>query len=151
MKKILIIISFVFFAGISGFAQSSGLGVGLVVGEPTGFSAKYWMSQTTALDGAVAWSFQNNGSFYLHADFLNHYFDIIQMESGKMPLYWGFGAKVVLANDPVLGAHVPLGIAYLFENAPLDIFLEVRPGLNIFPSTQFDMTGGIGVRYYIDQ
>jgi len=151
MNKNVIILSIVFLTSVSGFAQSSGLGAGLVVGEPTGFSAKYWLSQTTALDGTVAWSFQNNGTLYLHADFLNHYFDIIQVESGKMPLYWGFGAKVVLAGDPILGGHVPLGIAYLFDNAPLDIFLEVRPGLNIFPSTQFDMTGGIGVRYYFDQ
>lgn len=132
-------------------AQSTGFGAGIVVGEPTGLSGKYWLSQTTALDGAVAWSFLNEGSFYIHADYLFHYFDIISIESGKMPLYWGFGAKVALANEAVLGAQVPLGIAYLFDGAPLDVFLEIRPGFNIAPATQFDMSGGIGVRFYFNE
>ncbi|MCB2222474.1 MAG: hypothetical protein KQI35_18975 [Bacteroidetes bacterium] len=131
-------------------AQNKPFGLGIVVGEPTGVSAKYWMSRTTAVDGAVAWSFNHDGSFYIHADFLKHHFDIIDVTEGQMPLYYGIGAKMVLANDGILGAHVPLGIAYMFETAPLDIFLEIRPGLNLLPATQFDMSGGIGVRFYFD-
>ena len=131
-------------------AQSKPFGLGIVVGEPTGISAKYWMSKSTAVDGAVAWSFNHEGSFYLHADFLKHHFEIIDVSEGQMPLYYGFGGKVVLADDGILGAHVPLGIAYRFETAPLDIFLEIRPGLNLLPATRFDMSGGIGVRFYFD-
>jgi hypothetical protein len=131
-------------------AQNKPFGLGIVVGEPTGITAKYWMSRTTAVDGAVAWSFNHDGSFYIHADFLKHHFDIVEVSEGQMPLYYGIGAKVVLADDGILGAHVPLGIAYMFETAPLDIFLEIRPGLNLLPATRFDMSGGIGVRYYFD-
>ncbi len=131
-------------------AQNKPFGLGIVVGEPTGISGKYWTSRTTALDGAVAWSFNHEGSFYIHADFLKHHFDIIDVTEGQMPLYYGVGGKVVLAEDGILGVHVPLGIAYMFETAPLDIFLEIRPGLNLLPATQFDMSGGIGVRYYFD-
>ncbi|HPE56138.1 MAG TPA: hypothetical protein P5514_11060 [Bacteroidales bacterium] len=132
------------------FAQTKPFGLGIVVGEPTGISGKYWTGQTTALDGAVAWSFNHEGSFYIHADFLKHHFDIIDVSEGKMPLYYGIGGKMVLADKGILGAHVPLGIAYMFETAPLDIFLEIRPGLNLLPATEFDMSGGIGVRFYFD-
>ena len=31
-----------------------GFGIGLIVGEPTGLSAKKWLSDTTAIDAAVA-------------------------------------------------------------------------------------------------
>lgn len=131
-------------------AQERPLGIGIVVGEPTGVAAKYWTDRTTALDAAVAWSFNHDGSFYVHADYLFHYFDIIQVSEGKFPLYWGFGAKAVLANKGIFGGHVPLGLSYMFERTPLDIFIEIRPGLNLLPATEFDMSGGIGVRYNLE-
>ncbi|MBN2174625.1 MAG: hypothetical protein JW731_10860 [Bacteroidales bacterium] len=149
-KILIIFISIALIYSDSLFSQKSGFGLGIVIGEPTGISGKYWTSRTTALDGAVAWSFNHSGSFYLHGDFLKHHFDVINISEGQMPLYYGIGAKVILADDGILGAHVPLGIAYLFEGAPLDIFLEIRPGLNLLPATEFDMSGGIGVRYYFN-
>jgi hypothetical protein len=39
-------------------AQDSGFGLGIIIGEPTGISAKQWTGSRTAIDGAVAWSFQ---------------------------------------------------------------------------------------------
>ncbi|MBU4486647.1 MAG: hypothetical protein KKD38_06925, partial [Candidatus Delongbacteria bacterium] len=50
-------------------------------------------------------------------------------------------------NKIVLGFKVPLGLYYKFNNAPFSMFVEVSPGLNITPSTEFDVTGGIGLRY----
>ncbi len=149
MKKILIIGFLIMVLGIKAlFSQVQGFGLGIVVGEPTGISGKYWMSRTTAIDGAVAWSLSHESSFYLHADFLKHQFELIDITEGQMPLYYGIGAKLVLADDPILGVHVPLGISYIFEDAPLDVFLEIRPGLNLTPATDFDISGGLGVRYY---
>ena len=131
--------------------QHDPLGLGIVVGEPTGISLKYWTGGTTAVDGAVAWSFNHGGSFYVHADFLQHHFEIIDISEGEMPLYYGIGGKMVLADEPLLGVHIPLGISYIFEQAPLDVFLEIRPGINLIPATEFDMGGGIGIRYYFSQ
>ena len=42
--------------------------LGVILGEPTGLSAKYWMSQETALDFGAAWSFKGDGQFHLHVD-----------------------------------------------------------------------------------
>jgi hypothetical protein len=147
MKK-LILISFValFSAGV--FAQDSGLGLGIVFGEPTGLSAKLWTSERTALDAAVAWSFAGLGWLHIHADFLIHNYDLISVSKGKLPVYFGLGAFVGFSSDLSLGARIPVGLAYQFEDAPLDVFVELVPGLALLPGIDFYIGGGLGVRYF---
>lgn len=147
MKK-LIFVSIVALFSVGVFAQGSGFGLGAVFGEPTGLSAKLWTSDKTAVDGALAWSFAGSGYMHIHADFLIHSFDLISVSKGKLPLYFGIGAYMNFASDLGLGIRVPLGIAYHFDSAPLDIFAEVAPGLSLLPGTSFDFGGGIGIRYY---
>jgi len=131
------------------FAQDGKIGLGIIVGEPTGISAKIWTGKTTAFDAAAAWTFSENyGSLHLHADFLKHKFGIIDVNKGQLPFYFGLGAKVVMANDPVIGMRIPLGISYIFADGTFDTFLEIVPVLNLIPSTVFDVEGGIGLRYY---
>jgi hypothetical protein len=147
MKK-LILISFIalFSAGV--FAQDSGLGLGIVFGEPTGLSAKLWTSERTALDAAVAWSFAGLGWLHIHADFLIHNYDLISVSKGKLPVYFGLGAFVGFSSDLSLGARIPVGLAYQFEDAPLDVFVELVPGLALLPGIDFYIGGGLGVRYF---
>lgn len=144
-KSILIAVIAVLSIGLS--AQDTGFGAGLLIGEPTGLSAKYWLSSNDALDGGVAWS-MTNGWFHIHADYIRHFFDVIPVEVGQLPLYAGIGARIGFGTDVIIGARIPLGINYLFEDYPLDIFLEVVPGILLTPDTKFDMGGGIGVRYW---
>ena len=147
MKKLFFISTFFLFS-IGLFAQDSGLGLGLIFGEPTGLSAKMWTSERTAIDAAVAWSFSTPGWFHVHADFLIHNYDIITVSTGKLPLYYGVGAYTAFSSEFGLGARVPLGLAYQFEGAPVDIFAEVAPGLAVLPALKFYIGGGIGARYF---
>lgn len=147
MKK-LILISIVALFSVGLFAQGSGFGLGAIFGEPTGLSAKMWTGEKTAIDGALAWSFSGFGFLHVHADFLIHNYDLISVSEGKLPLYFGLGAFVNFASDLGLGVRVPLGLAYQFEGAPLDIFAEITPGLSLLPGTDFYFGGGIGVRYF---
>ena len=147
MKK-LILISIVALFSIGVFAQDSGLGLGLIFGEPTGLSAKMWTSERTAIDAAVAWSFSGAGWFHLHADFLMHNYDLISVSEGALPIYYGLGAFTTFSSEFGLGARVPLGIAYQFEGAPVDIFAEIAPGLSLLPDLTFYIGGVIGARYY---
>lgn len=132
-------------------AQFSGPGLGVIIGEPTGISFKQWTGDKTAIDAAAAWSIADNGYFSLHADFLMHNFDIIDVESGKLPLYLGVGGYVVLANEIGLGARVPLGINYLFQDVPLDVFLEVVPVLTLVQTTGFNVDAAIDIRYFFNK
>jgi len=144
----LFFISLVSLFSLGVFAQDSGLGLGLIFGEPTGLSAKMWTSERTAIDAAVAWSFSTPGWFHVHADFLIHNYDIITVSTGKLPLYYGVGAYTAFSSEFGLGVRVPLGLAYQFEGAPVDIFAEVAPGLALLPALRFYIGGGIGVRYF---
>ena len=146
MKRNIIIIIVLLFS-LKSFAQDSGLGLGVIIGEPTGLSAKMWTGQHTALDAAAAWSFVGSGFLRLHADMLIHSFPF-DVDKGQLPVYFGLGAKLVFASDLGLGARVPFGIAYLFDAAPIDVFLEIVPGLDLLPATALTVEGAIGIRYF---
>ena len=146
MKKLFLLLFTISFS-LSVIGQDSGLGLGVILGEPSGLSAKLWTSQKTALDAGVAWSFINVGFFHVHADLLIHSFSI-DIDQGKLPVYFGLGGKIVLSRNLGMAVRVPFGIAYLFESAPVDIFLEIVPMLELLPATGIGFEGGIGVRYF---
>lgn len=129
------------------YAQS-GFGVGVILGEPTGISFKLWAEKNSALDGAVSWSFTKESSFHLHADFFLHNFNIFKVEKGKLPIYYGIGGRVKLVKDTRVGVRIPIGIEYIFQNVPIDVFLEIVPLLDLIPGTEFGINGGIGIRYF---
>jgi len=131
-------------------AQSNGVGVGLIVGEPTGISGKYWTGSTTAFDAALAWSFVDENAFQIHADYLFHNIRLITVSEGKLPFYYGIGARLKTANDIKIGVRVPLGLAYLFQNVPIDIFVEVVPILDVIPKTDFQINAALGARYFFN-
>lgn len=131
-------------------AQQKDFGLGIILGEPTGVSAKLWTSGENAFDFAAAWSFQGEGNLLLQADYVWHIFRLIPVESGRLPFYVGVGAEVIFSHYPVLGVSIPLGLDYLFANAPVDIFVELVPILRLAPSTDFDFAGGIGARYWFN-
>ena len=145
-KKILVLIVIVATTGL--FAQSSGLGAGIIVGEPTGISLKYWTGQLTAFDGAIAWSFGKEDALHLHADMLLHNPTLITVSQGSLPVYYGLGVRIKLEDKSKLGVRIPVGMAYQFVDAPFDIFLEVVPLLDLVPATDFGLNAAIGVRYY---
>ena len=128
-------------------AQDSGLGIGVMLGEPTGLSAKIWTTRQMALDAGLAWSFFGNGYLRIHSDLLWHR-EVFEVDSGRLPIYYGVGAKLLLASDLGFGIRVPVGIAYYFDEAPVDIFVELVPGLDLLPGTALDLDLAIGARYF---
>jgi hypothetical protein len=151
LKKIkyAVFLSLLSFISISN-AQDKGVGLGIIVGEPTGVSFKYWTSSTTAFDAALAWSFIDDGAFHIHADYILHSFNLIRVPEGKLPFYYGIGGRLKTSSDTRLGVRVPLGLAYLFQNAPVDIFLELVPILDLIPKTGFSLNAAIGARYFFN-
>jgi len=129
-------------------AQDQDFGLGFMLGEPTGISFKKWTGSKTAIDGAVAWSFSGEDSLHLHVDYLVHSFNLITVERGKAPLYFGLGARLKLGDPSRFGIRIPVGVSYIFEGASLDIFIELVPIFDLAPDTDFKVAGGIGIRYY---
>jgi hypothetical protein len=129
-------------------AQERNLGLGIILGEPTGLSGKLWTSNTTAIDGAAAWSFGDKDALHLHVDYLAHNFNLLRLKQGKLPLYYGIGGRIKFDNHSKVGIRIPVGINYIFPEAPLDIFFEIVPLLDLAPSTEFGLNGAIGTRYF---
>ena len=127
------------------------LGVGVIVGEPTGLSVKKWISGQHAIDGGLAWSFSHEDRIQVHGDYLYHRVHSFETEDleGRVPFYFGFGGRVILGEDAVLGARFPFGIGKTLDNAPVEFFLEIVPILDLAPDTEFDLNGAVGVRYYL--
>jgi hypothetical protein len=125
-------------------------GVGVIFGEPTGVSLKYFITDTIAVDGGVGWAFHHHTDLHLHSDILWHDFDLIPVPEGKLPLYFGVGVRLKVEDhaDDRFGIRVPVGVSYLFERLPIDIFAEIAPVLDLAPSTRGGLTAGVGVRWW---
>jgi len=131
-------------------AQQSGFGLGIILGEPTGINFKLWIGRSSALDGAAAWSLERRSSLHLHMDYLMHSFDIFRVRTGRLPVYYGIGGRIKFRedDDDSVGLRIPVGIDYLFARAPLDVFAEIVPLLDLTPNTDFSLNGGAGIRYF---
>ncbi|MFH1687401.1 MAG: hypothetical protein ABIE70_07755 [bacterium] len=126
------------------------VGLGVIIGEPTGISFKGWLGSKSAIDAAVAWSFEKHARLHIHADYLLHTFNLIPVEKGRLPMYYGIGGRFTFReddHDDLIGIRFPIGLEYLFDELPLDIFLELVPVLDLAPKTEVDFNGAIGIRY----
>jgi hypothetical protein len=149
MKTILkFLCVFLFLINISNAGTSGKFGLGLILGEPTGLSLKAWQSDYIAYDAAFAWSFGENGNVHIHVDYLLHNYKIIRTANSYTPIYYGIGGRIQTKDETALGVRIPVGINFRSRRIPIDIFIEIVPALNIIPSTEFDLEGGIGARYY---
>lgn len=152
MKKFVFVCVMVISFLSTTIAQERNLGIGLMLGAPTGLSAKYWLSSNNALDFGLAYSFIGNEvGFSLHGDYLYH---ANGFSSGniKFPLYYGFGARLRAVNQSksFIGARGVIGLVYIDKKLPIDAFIELAPVFNLFPETSLNMDLAIGARYYIE-
>ncbi len=149
MKKsvfLLLLVGFVFVG--QSRAQKEGFGLGVLLGEPTGINFKAWTGYKTAVVGTAAWSFGHQNSFQANIDYIFHDFDLIRLDDDYLPIYYGIGVRVKTTTDVRMGIRFPLGINYMFEKAPLDIFVELVPVFDLAPKTELYLNGGIGIRYF---
>jgi hypothetical protein len=147
-------------------AGRSELGVGAVFGEPTGLSAKYWLSQDHAIDGGLSYSFDD--FVLVFADYLFHFPTLIGGRYSEQAKYFkpyaGIGGLVYFStrgskrgatglasstSDVGLAARVPLGLEWMPGGTPIGIYLEIVPGFGVVPATFGFLQGGIGARFYL--
>jgi len=152
MKKTLVITCLALcFLVPAAAAREHAFGLGIITGEPSGISGKLWLSDKTAVDGAVAWSLETNANFQIHGDFLMHDFNLIKVKKGSLPVYYGIGGRIRTWDnngDDNVGVRFPFGLNYIFQSKRLDLFLEVVPVLDLAPSTEVQFNGALGFRYF---
>ncbi len=142
-------------------AQDRGFGLGVIIGEPTGISAKLWTSPVNAFDFGLGWSiggdrsgnckgnYDGRSRVHFHMDYLWHAFDAIH-SSERFPLYYGIGGRFNsgAGYDASVAVRGVFGIAWLPRSTPIDIFLELVPSLQLTSTTGFSLDAGIGARYF---
>ena len=142
MKKLLFAL---FIIGLSGIAQAKD-SIGFIVGDPTGLSLKLWQGKSAAFDFAAGWDLRAK-VFDGKLDYQVHNFRLIKVRKGKLPVYFGLGVKVAGHDDIGLGVRVPFGLNYIFSGSPFDFFAEIAPTLSLIPATDFELNGGLGLRF----
>ena len=141
-------------AGSSSAEEGHWLGVGLLLGEPSGLSAKFFTTQETGFQIHVAYSIPNE-SYYVTVDYL---FDVLPIldDGYEFLLAWYLGLGISVGEQvfhqgelprTFVGARAPIGLRMLFEGVSLELYAEAGPGVIVTPTIEFDLSGGIGVRY----
>ncbi|MDD5132522.1 MAG: hypothetical protein PHH44_07680 [bacterium] len=135
-------------------------GVGVILGEPVGFTGKYWLNNKEAYDLSVSSRFSSY--LYLSGAYLYHNYDIFknQKDPGSASLYYGGGFRLIADSehhyrkhyeddtyDSIFGLRGTIGGSYLIPNQPFEIFIELSPIMNITPATDLDFSAGIGARF----
>src|SRR6185295_6615270 len=124
-------------------------GLGLMVGAPTGLSAKYYLGRRGMAIAAGLGEVQKVGpddGISLHVDLLWHPVILTRQNAFTLPLYVGVGGRYLhdgdnwdcwfdgngrrvcgydYDDDDYLGVRVPVGILMDFYRVPLDVFFEI--------------------------
>ena len=138
---------------------ATGTGVGIILGGPSGLTLKlpqgrgksYNFALGYDLDGRGDWygpGPDRGGHLYLGGDYVWYNYGVLPVEKGRLPLYYGPGAYVVVSDRSAVGIRGVVGLEYQFAGAPFDVFLELGPRLNVVPDTRGDLTAGLGGRFF---
>jgi hypothetical protein len=138
-------------------SEKGTLGVGIILGEPTGITAKLYVKDDQAIQGAVGSAFIGGG-LQLHADYVWHPYILQTRPSFVLPVYIGPGVRVIDYNNGrddssfALGARLVGGLLFDFRAVPLDAFIEVAAVLEYEfgagHGAGITFNAGAGVRYY---
>jgi hypothetical protein len=140
-------------------ADKGTLGIGIILGEPTGVTAKLYLKDDQAIQ-ATAGSAFIGGGLQLTADYLFHPLILQDTASMVLPFYVGPGLRAIEysagrngdTKSFAMGLRAVAGLLFDFKNVPLDAFVEVagvfeyefKSGEGVGAAINF----GLGVRYY---
>ena len=140
-------------------AEKGTFGLGLILGEPTGLTAKLYLKDDQAIQAAVGSAFVGGG-IQVHADYVVHPWILEDRDSFTLPVYVGPGLRGIVYDKGrggdsyfALGVRGVVGVLFDFKNAPLDAFVEVA-GVGEYGFSSADggfgvtLNAGAGVRYY---
>lgn len=143
--KLLVLLAF--FVTTSALAQP--LGIGAMIGSPTGLSGKYWLNESHAIDGGLGLSLGSKARMSLHSDYLFHKEGaLIFKDDHPLDLYYGIGGRMKFADDIRLGVRLPVGVVYNFEGRTADMFGEIAPIVDFLGRVGADLHLAVGARYY---
>lgn len=132
------------------------IGIGIIVGEPSGICARLYIRDDQAVQAAVGGAFIGGG-IQAHADYVFHPYILQTRDSFVLATYVGPGLRMIQYSNGrddssiALGLRAVGGLLFDFKN-PLDAFVEVAGVLEYeFKDGQggaIRLNASAGVRYY---
>lgn len=151
LRKTLLLFFIIFLFSFRTQAQTEGIGVGLVFGEPVGVDIKRWVDENNAFELAIAYSVATtHNRLTLHADYLWHKFNFAHSRE-RFALHYGIGLRYSTRTDEsnVHGIRFIGGILwYPHPKVPFDLYMEVAPVMVYHPTFGLNFDAGAGIRYY---
>lgn len=135
------------FAAPAAAQQAGQLGVGVLLGDPTAASVKYFVTNAGAVDFGLGVS--NN--LVLHADWVQHLWNLKpQPSKGQLGLYGGIGPRLEFEDHTDFGIRLMPGMSYWpkIKQGEFEFFLEIGPVIRLTEGTRVTVDGGFGARYY---
>ncbi len=139
------------------FADRAGdQGVGLMIGNPSGLSYKFWLDEKTALDAAAGIDQQQ---VRCTCDILVAQLYVVQQDQRQSHqrhhgqrrlsiLHRCGSARFVQRQHRVRSSRFPLGLSFLPHNTTWEFFGELAPVVRFTPDTGMNFDFGVGARYY---
>jgi hypothetical protein len=138
-------------------ADKGTFGVGIILGEPTGVTAKLYLKDDQALQAAIGAAFIAGG-VQGHLDYVFHPVILQQKESFVLPLYVGPGVWFfdhTGSRDEHyfgIGLRAVVGLLFDFKTVPLDAFIEAAAvfdyGFKSAVGFEAHLNVGAGARFY---
>lgn len=134
------------------FAKAEDFALGIILGDPTGLSAKMKLNESHSLDGALAYSSGRHSGIQLHGDYLWDRARSWATTQGPLNMYYGLGGRLISYKDSKdksqisVGPRGSLGLNFDFFNPNIEVFGELAAILEIAPSIEADLDLGIGAR-----
>ena len=130
-------------------------GVGLVLGEPTGISAKLYLSDDRAVQGALGINFIGSG-VQGNVEYLWHPWIVQDRDLFVLPIYLGPGVRFIeyggrgVESHFAMGLRAVVGMLFDFKEQPLDAFVEIAGVVeyDLAEDLEVALNIGAGVRYY---
>lgn len=128
-------------------AQAGDLGLGGVVGDPTGATAKYFLSPRQSLSAGVGVS----ETLTLFADSTWHAWNVLpQPKRGELGLYASLGGRLEMQKHTDFGIRTLAGLSYWPRlKRKAEFFLELGPVFRVAPDARVRIDGGFGLRVYL--
>lgn len=161
-----IIFLFVFIILLSGIEltqaqyapQGKQFGFGIILGDPTGGTAKLWLTRDNALAFHLGASFF--GSPRIGVDYLWHFnafsSDIVNLYAGPGGViglgeghgFWSKNKFIRTGNEVGIGGRAMFGIDIVPQRTPLEIFIELGVLIAFIPDFGSAADAAVGVRFY---
>lgn len=144
MRSFIIVLCSVLFSSVA-FPQSK-VGLGIVVGVPSGISGTIRLGPSASANVQLAWDVDNTFFTQVHYDMI-----IVELQQSReqgVDFYGGPGAfvRVSRRKSDSFGFSGNFGIRWLLSNR-LELFTEIAPKVGLVTRTEIDVTGGLGFRY----